>query len=67
MQKKQNICYFINFLDQDDFPLKLTPLQLNGNIIEREKYLKFLDVVLDEHLPWKKNIYDLLKISPQKC
>ena len=25
-------------------------LQLNGNITEREKYLKFLGFILDEHL-----------------
>ena len=45
---------FHKLTDQDEFPLKLTPLQLNGNIIEREKSLKFLDVVLNEYLPWKK-------------
>ena len=31
-------------------------LQLNGNITERENYLKFLGVILDEHLTWKKHI-----------
>ena len=31
-------------------------LQLNDNIIERENSLKFLGVILDEHLTWKKHV-----------
>ena len=31
-------------------------LQLSSNIIERENSLKFLGVILDEHLTWKKHI-----------
>ena len=31
-------------------------LQLNSNIIERVNSLKFLGVILDEHLTWKKHI-----------
>ena len=46
---------FHKLTDQYDFPLKLTSLQLNGNI-ERENSLKFLDVILDAHLLWKKHI-----------
>ena len=34
----------------DHIPLKLPSLQLNGNVIERENYLKFLGVIFDEHL-----------------
>ena len=30
-------------------------LQLHGNIIQRENSLKFLGVILDEHLTWKKH------------
>ena len=43
-------------------PLESHSLQLNGNIniIERENFLKFLHVTLDEHLTWK-NRYNLLK------
>ena len=37
-------------LDQENIPSKLPPLQLNDNIIERENSLKFLGVILDEHL-----------------
>ena len=42
--------------DQENIPLKLPLLQLNSNIIERENSLKFLGVILDEHLTWKKHI-----------
>ena len=39
-----------------NIPLKLPLLQLNSNIIESENSLKFLGVILDEHLTWKKHI-----------
>ena len=52
--------------DQENIHLKLPPLQLNGNITERENSLKFLVVILDECLIWKKNIYSLLKLRSQK-
>ena len=47
---------FHKFTDQDNTPLTLPSFQLNGNIIEREISLKFLGVILDEHLTWKKHI-----------
>ena len=47
---------FHRLTDQENIPLKLPSLQLNGNIIGRENSLKFLDVILDEHLTWKKHI-----------
>ena len=43
-------------IDQENIPLKLPLLQLNSNIIERENSLKFLCVILDGHLTWKKYI-----------
>ena len=54
--EKTNICYFINLQIKKNISLKLPSLQLNGNIIERENSLKFLGVILDEHLTWKKHI-----------
>ena len=42
--------------DQENISSELSSLQLNGNIIERENSLKFLGVILDEHLTWKKHI-----------
>ena len=47
---------FHKLTDQKNISLKLPSLQLNGNIIERENSLKFLGVILDEHLTWKKHI-----------
>ena len=41
---------------QENIPLKLPLLQLNSNIIERENSLKFLGVILDVHLTWKKHM-----------
>ena len=56
-------------------------LQLNINIIERENSLKFLGVIPDEHLTWKKHIqlienkvsknvgvlYKAIKLINSKC
>ena len=47
---------FHKLTDQENIPLKLSSLQLNGNIIERENSLKFLGAIFDEHLTWKKHI-----------
>ena len=45
---------FYKLTDQENIHSKLPPLKLNGNIIERENSLKFLGVILDECLIWKK-------------
>ena len=45
---------FHKFTDQENIPLKLSLLQLNGSIIELESSFRFLGVILDEHLNWKK-------------
>ena len=47
---------FHKLKDEENIPLKKPSFQLNGNIIEKENYLKFLGVILDEHLTWKKHI-----------
>ena len=51
---------FHKLTGQDNIPLKLSSLQLNGKITERENSFKFLGVILDEHLKLGKNI---LKIT----
>ena len=53
---KTKYMLFHKLTDQKNVPLKLPSLQLNVNIIERENYLKFLGVILDQHLTWKKHI-----------
>ena len=47
---------FHKLIDQNNTPLKLPSLQLNGKIIERENSLKFFVVIPDEHLTLKKHI-----------
>ena len=56
---------FHKLSDQENIPLKLPLLQLNGSITKGENSLKLLGVILDELLTWK-NIYNLLKIRSQK-
>ena len=57
---------FHKLTDQKNIPLKLSSIQLNGKIIERENSFKFLGVILDEHLKLGKNIYNVLKIRSQQ-
>ena len=52
MKKTQNM-FSHKLVDQDNIPLKLPSLQLNGIIIEKE-------IILDEHLTWKKQ-------CPENC
>ena len=47
---------FHELRDQENIPLKLPSLQMNGNIVEIENSLKFLGVILDELLTWKNYI-----------
>ena len=48
--EKTEYTLFRELTDQENISSKLPLSQLNGNIIERENSLKFLDVILDEHL-----------------
>ena len=52
--EKTKYMLFCKLTDQENIPSKLPPLQLNGNIIERENSLKFLGVIHEEHLTWRK-------------
>ena len=63
---KTKYMIFDKLTDQDNIPLKMLSLQLNGNIIERKKSLKFLGVIRDEHLTWKKYIQLIEKKKSQK-
>ena len=76
--EKTKYMLFHKCIDQENFPLKLPLLQLNSNIIERENSLKFLGVILDEHLTWKKTyttqvsknfgvLYKASKLINSKC
>ena len=63
--EKTTYMLFHKLTDQDNIPLKLPSLQLNGNIVEREYSLKFLGVILHEHLTWQKHI-QLIETKSQK-
>ena len=52
--EKTKYMLFCKLTDQENIPSKLPPLQLNGNIIKRENFLKFLGVIREEHLTWRK-------------
>ena len=54
--EKTRYTLFHKCIDHENIPLKLPLLQLNSNIIERENSLKFLGVIFEEHLTWKKHI-----------
>ena len=54
--EKTKYMLFHKLTDQENIPLKLPLLKLNRKIIEREYSFKFLGVILDEHLTWKKYI-----------
>ena len=54
--EKTKYMLFHKLTDQENIPLKLSSLQLTGNNTERENSLKFLGVLLGEHLTWKKHI-----------
>ena len=64
--EKTKYMLFYKLTDQENIDSKLSLLQLNGNIIERENSLRFLGVILDECLIWKKDIYNLLKLRSRK-
>ena len=54
--EKTKYMFFHKRIEQENIVLKLPLLQLNSHIIEKENSLKFLGVILDEHLNWKKHI-----------
>ena len=61
VQKKYML--FHKLTNQENIPLKLSSLQLNGNIIERENPLKFLGVIFV--ITWE-NIHNSLTIRSSK-
>ena len=54
MLKKQNITFSIDPVD--DIPLMLPKLTISNHVIERQEFIKFLGVLLDENLNWKEHI-----------
>ena len=56
--KRQNISVFMNPVKKikDDMPLMLPKLTIINHVIERQEFIKFLGVLLDENLNWKEHI-----------
>ena len=54
--KKTKYSCFHKPSKKDDIPLMLPKLTINSHVIERQKFIKFLGVLLGENLNWKKHI-----------
>ena len=50
--KKTKFTLFHKKSSKDDIPVKLPPLMVGSNNIERTSSIKFLRVMLDEHISW---------------
>ena len=48
--------FFHKFSQKDIIPLKVPMLTINGKVIEQTTSIKFLGILLDEHLSWKNHI-----------
>ena len=62
---KTKYIFFHPSRNEDEIPLKLPRLIIDGTEIKREKFIKFLGVILDESLSWKNHI-DMVKIKTSK-
>ena len=56
MLKKTKYSFFHKPSKKDDIPLRLPKLIINNHEIQREESIKFLEVLLDQHLTWKEDI-----------
>ena len=53
---KTKYAFFHKALEKDNIPLKLRSLFINDRGIKRITSIKYLGVLTDEHLTWKKHI-----------
>ena len=56
MWKIQKTHFSISQVKKDDISLRLPKLIINNYEIQREESIKFLGVLLDQHLTWKEHI-----------
>ena len=56
MLKKRNVIFFHKLSKRDDIPLMLPMLTISNHVTERQEFIKFLGVLLDENLNWKEHI-----------
>ena len=55
-EDKTRFTLFHKLQDRDNLPLQLPALKINNYKIERSSSIKFLGVMVDEHLNWKDHI-----------
>ena len=53
---KTKYTFFHKFRQKDNIPLKLSVLAIDGKVIEWTTLIKFLGILLNEHLSWKDQI-----------
>ena len=53
---KTKCTFFHKFLQKGNIPLKLPMLAIDGKVTEWTTSIKFLGILLDEHLSWKNHI-----------
>ena len=56
MLKKTKYSFFHKPSTKHDIPLMLPKLTISNHVIERQEFIKFLGVLLDENLNWKEHI-----------
>ena len=59
--KKTKQIFFHKNSVKDNIPLKLHGLHISNKIIKRKSSIKFLGVMLDEHIAWNDHIHDTEK------
>ena len=55
-ERKTKYTFFHKFIQNDNIPLKLPMLTINGKVIEWTTSIKFPGMLLDEHLSRKSHI-----------
>ena len=53
---KTKCTFFHKFRQKDNISLKLLMLAINGKVIQRKTSIKFLGILLEEHLSWKNHV-----------
>ena len=59
--KKTKYTFFHKNSVKDNIPLKLPDLHISNKSIERKSSIKFLGVMLDEHIAWNYHIHAIEK------
>ena len=54
---KNQVFFFPQTIKKDNIPLRLPNLNINRLTVERESSITFLEVRIDENLPWKDHIH----------